>query len=190
MLSKKSIIILVIILLVILGLAVALMLFDKSFFSLKPAAPQTNANQQANVPAPQKGAAAETPTVKLSPTEQLIYATARNFAERYGSFSTDSRFTNLTEVQLLATPAFKKVLAGQIGSSAPSKEFYGVSSRALKVNITNLDESGGKAEVTVSLQREESKTGQNNFVFNQDLKLTLTKVGEAWLVNSAVWQGQ
>ncbi len=188
--SRKKIIIISIIILVVAGLAIALLLIDQSFFSPQSATLDNNQNANTVLPLGDKTAAPAAPAVKLSSAEQSINNLARNFAERFGSFSTDNAGVNLEEVKSLATEQFKKFLDQEIAKikSQSGLSFYGVSSRALKVKIDNLDEAATQAEVLVSLQREESKTGQNNFVFNQDLKLTLIKAGEVWLIDQAQWR--
>ena len=202
MLNKRTIIIIIIAVVVIIGLAVALLLVDKSFFAPKsidnpPVNQEPNQGQEADLPSPQKGLAPSEGTLILSPAEQNIAVVARNFAERYGSFSTDSRFSNLKELKDFSTPKLQSEMEEVITNEAASQEFYGVSSRAMKVEI--LDSSENAATVLVSLQREESKAGQDNFVYYQDLKLSLVKsgspraesrgeAGESWLVDEVEWE--
>lgn len=189
--SRKKIIIIAIIVLVLAGLAIALLLTDKSFFS--PAPTDQGANQNANTAVPEvnKGAVPIIPLVTLKPAEQTAVNTARNFAERYASFSTDSQFLNLEEVKLMATANMRSAidqLKKEMSSSSSGQGFYGVSSKALKTEITNLDEPAGQAQIMVSLQRSERKDGASDFVYYQDLDLSLVKSGESWLVDSANWQ--
>ena len=202
MLNKRTIIIIIIAVVVIIGFAVALLLVDKSFFAPKsidnpPVNQEPNQGQEADLPSPQKGLAPSEGTLILSPAEQNIAVVARNFAERYGSFSTDSRFSNLKELKDFSTPKLQSEMEEVITNEAAGQEFYGVSSRAMKVEI--LDSSENAATVLVSLQREESKAGQDNFVYYQDLKLSLVKsgspraesrgeAGESWLVDEVEWE--
>lgn len=187
MLTKKTIVIIIIVVIVI-GLAVALLLVDKSFFAPKQEQPVNQepiTGQENNLPSPEKGLAPVEPAVTLTPLEQNLTVIARNFAERYGSFSTDSQFLNLKELKDFSTPKLQSELEAVITNEA-AKEFYGVSSRAMKVEI--LDSSENAATVLVSLQREESRAGQDNFVYYQDLKLSLVKSGENWLIDEVQWQ--
>jgi len=202
MLNKRTIIIIIIAVVAIIGLAVALLLVDKSFFAPKsidnpPVNQEPDQGQEADLPSPQKGLAPSEGTLILSPAEQNIAVVARNFAERYGSFSTDSRFSNLKELKDFSTPKLQSEMEEVITNEAAGQEFYGVSSRAMKVEI--LDSSENAATVLVSLQREESKAGQDNFVYYQDLKLSLVKsgspraesrgeAGESWLVDEVEWE--
>ena len=186
--TRKKIIIISIIILVLAGLAIALLLTDKSFFS--PEQPMSDNNQNANtaVPKVDKGALPTMPLVTLKPAEQSAVNVARNFAERYGSFSSDSQFLNLEEVKLISTAKMRTVLEQEKTGLPAGQGFYGVSSKALKTAITNLDEAGGKAQIIVSLQRSERQDNASDFIYYQDLDLSLTKAGESWLVDSAKWQ--
>jgi len=121
--------------------------------------------------------------------EQSLLSVARNFAERYGSYSSDNPAENLKEIEILATAKetsnlrdeAKKLLAKTV------QEFIGVSSRAVKVDLVELNEAKGEAKVTVSLQRQEVKTGAADYIYYQDLKLKLIQSGSDWLVEEAVW---
>ncbi len=186
--TRKKIIIISIIVLVLAGLAIALLLTDKSFFSPQPVTPDNNQNANTGVPQVNKGALPIMPLVTLKPAEQSAVTVARNFAERYGSFSSDSQFLNLEEVKLISTAKMQIALEQGKAKMITGQGFYGVSSKALKTEIKNLDDAGGKAKIIVSLQRSERKDGANDYVYYQDLDLSLIKSGESWLVDSANWQ--
>lgn len=186
--TRKRIIIISVIALVLAGVSIALLLTDKSFFSPRSATPDNNQNANTVLPEVNKGALPIMPLVTLKPAEQNAVTVARNFAERYGSFSTDSQGLNIEEVKLISTAKMQTVLEQDKALLNKSVGFYGVSSKALKTEIKNLDEAGGAAEVIVSLQRSERKDGAADFVYNQDLNLSLIKAGENWLVDGAQWQ--
>jgi len=172
---------------VVIGLAIALLLADESLFF--PSAPETinapnqNVNQLPVQNLPQNETGAK-PSLPLTSTEQHITVVARNFSERFASFSTDSNYANLEEVKLLSSVKLILQLDKIIESASESASFYGVSSKVLKVKINSLDETAGLAKVTVTLQREETSTP----VYYQDLELLLIRSGEEWLVDSYRWQ--
>lgn len=159
------------------------------------------ANQAGLIPGPEpesllNGLAPEEnnqPEVFLSPatnsSEQSLVSVARNFAERYGSFSSDNKTENLKEVEMLATAKEIQMLRAEAKdmSTLPSQDFFGVSSKAIKINPMEVNEAQGEAKVTVSLQRQETKAGQEDYVYYQDLNLFLIKSGANWLVDSAEW---
>lgn len=177
---------------VVIGLAIALLLADTGLFA--PPLPKTANEPSVNVnQPPTQNLPTNEPVIQgpiLTSAEQHITTVARNFAERFASFSSDSRYANLEEVKLLASARLTKQLEEMIEQGAPSANFYGVSSKVLKVKINSLDEAGGLALATVTLQREETKQNEPNLVYYQDLELKLIKSGEEWLVDSYKWQAQ
>ncbi len=113
---------------------------------------------------------------------------ARVFVERFGSYSTESGYTNIDDVMSLTT----KDLQGRLQSllEAAQKEaqsdYYGVSTRLM----------GSKTEVTaetsmtykMSTQRQESfDSPANTSVRYQDIRVVLTKSGDSWLVSDFTW---
>ena len=186
--DRKKIIIITIIILVIAGLAVAILLLKDSFFLPNNQANQNNNQNQATVPSPDKGQVQFNPALQLSPLDQILTNVSSNFAERYGSYSTDSGTAYLDRVMLVATDNFKTELVNQKKAIKPSTVFYGVSSRALKVALSGIDEAKGEALANVTVQRTETKTGSPDFTYNQDLSLSLKKSGDQWLIDSAKWQ--
>ncbi|HLD27382.1 MAG TPA: hypothetical protein VJB39_00845 [Patescibacteria group bacterium] len=192
--SKKRIV-LIIIVVAIVGLAVALVLVDPAFFS-----GQNNAPGADNAPAAdsrdyvkntsdgESQTDTTSPAPAPTPAAQSAMATARIFAERYGSYSSDSNFVNLDELEPLASAQLMAELERLKAAADFSQGFYGVSSKALKVEATILDEAVGAAEIKVNLQREETRQNSQPFVYYQDIILSLIRSGDAWLVNRAEWQ--
>jgi len=186
--NRKKIIIISIIVLVLAGLAIALLLTDQSFFSPAADTPSQNQNVNFAVPEVNKGVLPVVPQVKLTSTEQSLTTVARNFAERYGSFSSDSQFLNLEEVKLISTAKMQIALEQEKLTLNSGQGFYGVSSKALKTQIVDLNESAGTAQITVSLQRSQRKDGAVDFIYYQNLDLFLIKLGQSWLVDGVDWQ--
>jgi len=195
--TKKNIIIIVIISLVIIGMAMALLLVNENFLTNNQPVQNNNLNQQTNnVNSQQLPFAVDTEgsaKPALNSVDQTIFFSARNFAERYSSFSSDSAGQNIVEIKSLTTQTLLKDLQTEINQKTETG-FYSVSSKALKVDILNsTDAEAGSAElaeanVMVSLQRTEIKDNQAPFVFNQNLALKLIKSGDKWLVSEAMWQ--
>lgn len=187
--SKKTKIILAVFVLALLGLIIAVMLSDQG------AAP--TANNNLNLPVDQPTVVntlslpasipTEQPLKVFTPTEQKVYNTAKNFAERYASFSTDSRFVNLEEVKIFASSKMDQELTKLINHGQTAAEFYGVTSNALNVEISDFDEATGTCEATVYLQRQETQAGKPSRVYYQNLRLFLIKEGDNWLVDEAKW---
>lgn len=187
--SKRTLVILIIIAAVVLGLAVVLLVADEKFFKPAQNQPVSVEPQDQNVGATLPGFDSEptTPAKQLNSAEQNIYFTSRNFSERYGSFSSDSGAQNIADLRSLATDALAPRLESQIKSELSAKiGYYGVASKAMKVDILRSDES--TASVMVSLQRTEIKDNAQPFVFSRNLELSLVKEGDSWLISQANWQ--
>ena len=188
MTKKRKLTIFIIIIVVIAGLLIAWVLSDSNYIESEPVELKlnTNTNQQTKTQTQSTATQPEPQIIdERTPAELQLYGTARNFAERYASFSTDSGFTNLEEVKIFSTSNMILELDKIIDDGNQSDEFYGVTSKVLKVDIVEMGESQG--QVVVTLQRQESKLDKADFVFYQDLELFLVKIQNNWLVDQANW---
>lgn len=117
---------------------------------------------------------------------------AMAFAERFGSYSSEGNFTNITDLQTLMTASLRTWADGYVTTQRAklvgSAQFVGVTSRALNANFSTFDEAGGVATVTVQTQRREtSSTDASGRVYYQDLTLEFLKTNGSWLVDSVKW---
>lgn len=114
---------------------------------------------------------------------------ARAFVERFGSFSTQSDYTNIQDVMVLATPELQGQL-DEIARSARSEissSFYGVSTKV--IGVETLKETVDSASISVATQRQETfDTPENTSIKYQDIELAMVRVGDDWLVSSFAWQ--
>lgn len=152
-----------------------------------PAAPPTASGQGAT-PAPvQPAPAPAVPTT--SRADRALQVAAMTFAERYGTFSTDAPYENITRLTSLVTPSFAQELAARITSAVATGAggYYGVTTRALSAVIETA--SGASAGVKVSTQRQESfnRQGAPRLTY-QALNLTLDHSSGTWLVAGARWE--
>lgn len=119
---------------------------------------------------------------------------SRNFAERFGSYSNQSDYSNINDLKLLSMTEKMKDWADNyvrdLRSSAPAdQEYYGVTTKALlEPQILSFDLDGNKVELLLTVQREESFSSGPSNVFSQDIKITFIKEDGEWLVDSAFWQ--
>jgi len=131
--------------------------------------------------------------VQDAEVEANLKSVALIFAERFGSYSNQGSFANLDDLRDLMTIRMKgwidTFIAEQKVSAGDSSSYSGITTKALGVNITEFDESIGRAEVIVSTQRQEAQgTTVNPRVYYQDMLLRLVKTGSGWKVDEAVWQ--
>ncbi|MCX7779167.1 MAG: hypothetical protein N2259_02935 [Patescibacteria group bacterium] len=135
-----------------------------------------------------------TPSRELTEEEKLtllkneLKLKARNFVERYGSFSTDVNFQNLKDLKNEMSVRLWQETENYIRQKEREtiKEFYGITTKVLNVEEKSFSEN--QAEYLISTQREEVKDNQPARVFYQTLELKIIKEGEEWKVDRVVWQ--
>ena len=125
--------------------------------------------------------------------EATLRAIAMTFAERFGSYSNQSGFKNLEDLQDIMTVKMKgwadNFVLEQRSLFTDNEVYYGITTSALSVVIVDFDESLGRAEVIVDNQRQESRGSTiNPRVLYQKIQLRLVKTSAGWKVDEAIWQ--
>ena len=161
---------------------------------LRPAAQVVETTKQATKTLPAQSAtttqATETPVApvkqKLPPTAQTI---GRSFVERFGSFSNESEYKNIEDVMSMATPALQAKLAtlAEEAKKSTNPAYYGISTTVISVKTTGTTDTQVKLTIT-TLRSESIDSPANKVTRSQDMKLTLVKSGEDWLVDDYIWQ--
>lgn len=125
--------------------------------------------------------------VKTANQEILIQTKAKNFVERFGSYSAEANFSNFAEIKPWATSEaaqwldeYPTQLKQQQGS-----DFVGVTTRVLSQKIINSTES--TASVLASTQRKETRTGGSQIIY-RDIIIKMVLVDGVWLVDGVYWQ--
>lgn len=120
--------------------------------------------------------------------EANIRTVVKTFTERFGSYSNEADFANITDVLPMMTEAYAAQMQSAVDSWTASEVYYAVTTRVLTMEITN-DEEAGTAQAIVSTQREEARGDvQNISVSYQELVLDLTRVSGSWFVDNATWR--
>jgi hypothetical protein len=129
--------------------------------------------------------------VKTSVSGNDLKKMGASFAERFGSFSNQSNYENISDLKLFMTESMKVWADDFIAKSQKdySGIYYGISTTAVSEEVRSFDDSGGTGVILVKTQRRES-TGQmsNSAVFYQSLLISYKKVDGAWKVDRAEWQ--
>ncbi len=116
---------------------------------------------------------------------------ASSFAERFGSYSNHSNFSNILDLQIFMTEKMKNWAEKQIKEAEEGYKdiYYGITTKAISTEVQEFDENNGKATILVTTQRKES-TGNmsNSSVYYQDILITYIKEKGVWKVDSAYWQ--
>ncbi len=122
------------------------------------------------------------------PVEVSPLPIARTFVERFGSYSTESDYQNVEDVIVLATLDFQDDLERMAIAARQSDNglYYGVSTSILTVSIES--ETEASASIRFTTRREEATGSPGNMSSrNQDIIISLEKVGDGWLVAGFEW---
>lgn len=114
------------------------------------------------------------------------------FAERYGSSSNQSDFSNLTDLEVFMTDALKAktrayIAAERVKTPAES-EYSGIITKAAVAEFITFSETAGTAEGTVKTKRQETKANGEIVSYDQALSIGLKKVDGEWKVDRADWK--
>ena len=116
---------------------------------------------------------------------------AMAFSERLGSYSSQSDYSNLTDLKIYMTASLQDwagQYADKLRSDHANSTYYGISTTAIYATIESFDKTGGTASVTVTTQRRESTAEINGGEpFRQDIDLSFKRVNGEWLVDAAYW---
>lgn len=120
--------------------------------------------------------------------KQQALVTAKTFAERYGSYSTDASYQNLESVFPLVTSGYRNSLQQTItkGRTTSSTGFLGVTTRAMSAKVIGTMSLTAPTIVEVLTQR--TTTATSTAVSYETLSVSLTHSADKWLVASAQWK--
>ena len=113
---------------------------------------------------------------------------AMNFAEKFGTLSTDNLNSQLDNLRPLVTASLTLRLPELLKKNKPAAaSYYAVTTRAVVAEVSSSNPEA--ALVMVTTQREETLTrGGESKVSYQKLRVVLTKVGRSWLVDAVGWE--
>ncbi|MFA5358347.1 MAG: hypothetical protein WC310_00815 [Patescibacteria group bacterium] len=128
-------------------------------------------------------------TITVEQKEEIsLEIVSRFFAERFGTYSNQSNFENIKDLQYLMTEDVKSwsekfISQGNISSD----QYWGVTTKALA--IKSQDIKADTAVIVVSTQRQEYSRDVNKAkIYKQDLKLEYVKSDGNWLISGVYWQ--
>lgn len=129
--------------------------------------------------------------------EHLFNATdlekrAKSFAERFGSYSNQSDYSNFTELEIFMTKDFidwTKTYVTELKGIVPDfSSYYGISTQALTANVLEFDKTKDTAKVYILTERSEStEDGLGTESYRQGITLNFMKINKDWLVDAAYW---
>lgn len=138
---------------------------------------------------PQKSLVIENPLPRgrspLTEGELQVRNLARNFTERYGSFSTESNFQNLKDLLPLVTRSLELDFEQTMAAAVREDQYRGVETKALSITVESLTPQS--AEVIVGTQRVWTDERLAATVSYQTIELTMVRIGDFWYVDTAEW---
>ena len=139
-------------------------------------------------------------TAPITPEEQKLVLgqaevkrLAMAFAERFGSYSNESKFENIKDAKVMMTDSLASwadnYIKELLQKENPDASYSGVTTKALSVQFSNFDENAGSAKATVLCQKIENKGNTTNPKTSYEkLNLDLKKVDNKWLADNAKWE--
>lgn len=116
---------------------------------------------------------------------------AASFAERLGSFSNQSDYSNFEDLDIFMTASMRdwaKEYVEKMRADNPyNGKYYGITTKAVSTEVKSFDEKKETAEIVIGTQRRETKIDGSENNFNQNLRLTFVKENGQWLVDGAYW---
>ncbi len=197
-LRTRIFIILSIIILVILAISIFLYMSAKNKNDkIAPTATTTANNIQlpggSNIPSDllnSNGSVNTTKVVIQQPTTEEVDKNASKqlakvFTERFGSYSSDSNYQNIKDVQAIVSDNLWSALSSLMKYTAMAQEYNGVTSEVISVKNDNW--TSGAAKYTLSTVRATSH-GDATKISHQDIEVNLIKSNGSWLVDGYIWK--
>lgn len=115
-----------------------------------------------------------------------IIAAGRFFVERYGSFSSQANWQNLSDVKPVVTRQLWDEFENLIAKNPIDSEgkYYSLTTKVLSLRLVTQADS--LATIEVKTQKQETN-GSESRIFYQDVTVNLVKDGEQWIVNDFDW---
>jgi hypothetical protein len=131
------------------------------------------------------------PVVKAAPGSTAAVQIAELFAERYGSYSNQGDFQNLTDLLPVMTAKYRAETEAYLATAATSdtSNYQGVTSVKISSEVRAYSQAAGTATVAVLLQQQKTAgTSPTPAISYRSLRMELKLVGTDWKVDSATWE--
>ena len=135
------------------------------------------------------------PLKKAEVRSEDLTRMASAFAERFGSFSNQSDYGNIRDLQIFMTDNMKVWAENYINDARAKKTqtiiYYGIVTKAISSEAKQFDADTGRAEILVKTQRRESSgTSGNSLTFYQDIIIKYVREQGVWRVDGIEWQSR
>ena len=130
----------------------------------------------------------------LSPEEQaqqVVKEAASRFVERWGTYSNETDLSSLRALSDSMTPRMQPFIDDyiyNIRADHPYQDgYYGLTTKAATMAIEDFDINATSLNVLIGTRREESLPTGDVKAYNQEVRVELQLLDDAWQVNSVYW---
>lgn len=134
-----------------------------------------------------------TPVPVRTPEEErqeTVSRLVRLFAERFGTFSNQSRYEGINDLMAVTTDSFQRWLRDKYLPEIKQKNinttYAGQTTRVMSVTVDKITDEGGQA--TARVQQVITSAAGEDEVRYPILKVTVVRQDSMWLVDSAYWE--
>ncbi len=128
----------------------------------------------------------------ISATEEQLKRTSSLFIERFGSYSNQSNFSNVSDLKIYMSANMKKWADDFVEKNNIDRDvsvYYGITTKSISQKIEFINEEDGEAKILVNTLRRESGgnlSEDNSFYQEVSVRFVLEK--NFWKVDSANWK--
>lgn len=193
MTARRRAILIVILALLLLGLIIFAVVYFWPKSEVQPVVPApaaTTSVQASPPPAPVANPLNSTAAAAPSGSTAAVQM-AELFAERYGSYSNQGDFQNLTDLLPIMTASYRAKTEAYLASASSSDAttYQGVTSVKISTQVRSYSASAGTASIAVMLQQQKTTgTSVTAAISYRSLLMKLKLVGKEWRVDSADWE--
>lgn len=135
------------------------------------------------------------PLKKAEVKQEDLVRMAAAFAERFGSYSNQSDYGNIRDLQIFMTAKMKDWAENYIEDARARKTntviYYGIITKSIFSEVKQFDQDMGQAEVLVRTQRRESAgVSSNSSTFYQDIIIKYLREKGVWRIDGIDWQSK
>ena len=157
--------------------------------------PQAALPQQAVSPKPPIAVQPVAPIKNTEIKQDDVARMASAFAERFGSFSNQSDYGNIRDLQIFMTAKMKDWAQNYIDQARAKKTdtsiYYGIVTKSILSEVKQFNGDAGQAEILVKTQRRESTgVSGNSTTFYQDIIIKYLREVGVWRVDGVYWQSK
>lgn len=128
----------------------------------------------------------------LEQDAEAVKKIAMAFAERFGSFSNQSNYSNIEDLRIFMTTSMGDWAEGYLAKLKEEKsnngDYYGIITKAISAEVEEFDKTKGTAKIVITNRRQETNGRIASDYYNQELTLNMAKEDGAWKADSAIWQ--